>query len=275
MSAHTDIFIAFIGGGNMATAIIGGLIRQGHPIAGLHVIEPCAAQRERLIERFPGIEVQPCGGSMLPASDLVIWAIKPQIFKDVVAQTQLFLPDTAHLSVAAGIPCQSLAAWLGSERVVRAMPNTPALVGMGMTGLFAHHSVSQAQRNLVDHTLQTIGDCVWVDTEQQLDAVTALSGSGPAYVFYFLEAMREAGSQMGLPAALAQRLAIGTFLGAATLAQRSSEPLETLRQGVTSKGGTTHAALSAMQQADIKARFEEAMFAAYQRAQAMGLEFGQ
>ena len=143
-----------------------------------------------------------------------------------------------------------------------------------MTGLFARDAVAADERALVEAVIKTTGDLVWVAEEKQLDAVTALSGSGPAYVFYFLEAMRDAGAQMGLPPELAQRLAMGTFAGATALAQRSTEPLQTLRERVTSKGGTTYAALTAMEASDIKANFQKAMLAAQQRAAELGREFG-
>jgi pyrroline-5-carboxylate reductase len=176
--------------------------------------------------------------------------------------------------VAAGITSDSLAAWLQTARVVRAMPNTPALVGLGMTGLFAREGVTADECRLVETVVRTTGELVWVQAEPLLDAVTALSGSGPAYVFYFLEAMRDAGARLGLPAEVAQQLAVGTFIGAATLAQRSSEPLQTLRERVTSKGGTTYAALTSLEASGVKARFEQAMQAAEARAAELGAEFG-
>ncbi len=266
--------VTFIGGGNMASAIIGGLIRQGHPATALQVVEPWDEQRTRLAEQFPGMAVLEAASAALQGSSLVVWAVKPQTFKEAAAQAQPFLGDTLHLSVAAGITSDSISAWLGTSRTVRAMPNTPALVGLGMTGLFARPGVSDAERALVETVVKTTGDLVWVEAEAQLDAVTALSGSGPAYVFYFLEAMRDAGAQMGLPPEVAQRLAVGTFIGAATLAQRSSEPLQTLRERVTSKGGTTYAAITSMDTAGVKAKFEDALFAAQKRADELGREFG-
>ncbi|MDP3921777.1 MAG: pyrroline-5-carboxylate reductase [Hydrogenophaga sp.] len=266
--------VTFIGGGNMASAIIGGLIRQGHPATALQVVEPWDEQRTRLAEQFPGMTVLEAASAALQGSSLVVWAVKPQTFKEAAAQAQPFLGDTLHLSVAAGITSDSISAWLGTSRTVRAMPNTPALVGLGMTGLFARPGVSDAERALVETVVKTTGDLVWVEAEAQLDAVTALSGSGPAYVFYFLEAMRDAGAQMGLPPEVAQRLAVGTFIGAATLAQRSSEPLQTLRERVTSKGGTTYAAITSMDAAGVKAKFEDALFAAQKRADELGREFG-
>jgi pyrroline-5-carboxylate reductase len=274
MNTPTHPLITFIGGGNMASAIIGGLVRQGHPTSALQVVEPWDEQRVKLAQQFPGTAVLPAASAELKPSQLVVWAVKPQTFKDAAATTRAFVAGALHLSVAAGITSESIAAWLGSERIVRAMPNTPALVGLGMTGLMARAAVSAEDQALVERVVRTTGELVWVNVESDLDAVTALSGSGPAYVFYFLEAMRDAGARMGLAPEVAQQLAIGTFIGAATLAQRSSDPLQTLRERVTSKGGTTYAAITSMEAAGVKAKFEEALFAAQKRADELGREFG-
>jgi pyrroline-5-carboxylate reductase len=274
MNTPTPPTITFIGGGNMASAIVGGLLRQGHPPSAVQVVEPYDEQRARLAQQFPGVALLPAAGTLSQPSDLVVWAVKPQTFKEAALASQPSVSGALHLSVAAGITTDSIAAWLQTQRIVRAMPNTPALVGLGMTGLFARGGVSTADRALVDTVVKTTGELVWVATEEQLDAVTALSGSGPAYVFYFLEAMRDAGARMGLPPEVAYQLAVGTFVGAATLAQRSKDPPQTLRQRVTSKGGTTYAALTSMDNAGMKARFEEALFAAQKRAAELGREFG-
>lgn len=266
--------ITFIGGGNMASAIVGGLIRQGHPASALQIVEPWDEQRAKLAQQFRGIRVLPLAGPTLEPSDLVVWAVKPQTFKEAALASAPHLKDALHLSVAAGITSESMAGWLQTQRIVRAMPNTPALVGLGMTGLFARAGASAADRARVEAVVKTTGDLVWVAEEAQLDAVTALSGSGPAYVFYFLEAMRDAGTRMGLPPEVAYQLAVGTFVGAATLAQRSDDPPQTLRERVTSKGGTTYAALTSMDAAGVKAKFEEALFAAQKRAEELGREFG-
>lgn len=267
-------FITFIGGGNMASAIIGGLIRQGHPATALQVVEPWDEQRAKLAQQFPGMGVVPAASADLKPSDLVVWAVKPQTFRDAAAAARPHVSGALHLSVAAGITSDSIATWLGSERIVRAMPNTPALVGLGMTGLMARAAVSADDKALVERVVRTTGELVWVNVESDLDAVTALSGSGPAYVFYFLEAMRDAGARMGLAPEVAQQLAIGTFIGAATLAQRSTDPLQTLRERVTSKGGTTYAAITSMEASDMKALFENALVAAQIRAAELGREFG-
>ena len=274
MNTPTPPTITFIGGGNMASAIVGGLLRQGHPPSAVQVVEPYDEQRARLAQQFPGVALLPAAGTLSQPSDLVVWAVKPQTFKEAALASQPSVSGALHLSVAAGITTDSIAAWLQTQRIVRAMPNTPALVGLGMTGLFARGGVSTADRALVDTVVKTTGELVWVATEEQLDAVTALSGSGPAYVFYFLEAMRDAGARMGLPPEVAYQLAVGTFVGAATLAQRSEDPPQTLRQRVTSKGGTTYAALTSMDNGGMKARFEEALFAAQKRAAELGREFG-
>ena len=265
--------IAFIGGGNMASAIIGGLLKQGFQPSQIEVIEPFADARARLQSAY-GIVAQAQSGGFLAHADLVVWAVKPQTFKEAAAQTQAHILGALHLSVAAGIRSDTIAGWLGSQRVVRAMPNTPALIGKGITALFARAAVSDSDKALVNQVLASTGEVMWVDAEAQIDAVTALSGSGPAYVFYFMEAMREAGIGMGLEAAQAYQLAVATFIGAGELAKALTEPPEVLRQRVTSKGGTTYAALTAMEDSGVKPAFIAAMQAAKARAQEMGEEFG-
>ncbi|MEO7160717.1 MAG: pyrroline-5-carboxylate reductase [Polaromonas sp.] len=265
--------IAFIGGGNMASAIIGGLLKRGLPASQLQVIEPFAEQRARLAQQFQ-VEVSEAPGASLNRATLVVWAVKPQTFREAAEQSRAHTQNALHLSVAAGIRSDTIARWLGSERVVRAMPNTPALVGKGMTALFARPAATMADRLAVERVIQTTGDYLWLDQEEQLDAVTALSGSGPAYVFYFIEAMIQAGTDMGLSREQAHQLAIGTFIGASALAQQATEPPDVLRARVTSKGGTTYAALMSMEQSGIKENFMQAMHAARQRASAMGDEFG-
>lgn len=265
--------IAFIGGGNMAGALISGLLKSGHPATSITVVEPVEAQADRLRGLY-GIEVAPAAGQALAQAALVVWAVKPQSFAEAAAPCAEWVAGRLQLSVMAGIRSDAISRSARSPRVVRAMPNTPALVGRGMTGLFARPEVSPMERALVDSLLAPTGDLLWVDDEPALDAVTALSGSGPAYVFYFLEAMVQAGQEMGLTEAQSRQLAAGTFAGATAQVQQSDEPLEVLRQRVTSKGGTTHAALSAMEAAGIKPGFVAAMQAARQRAAELGDEFG-
>ena len=265
--------IAFIGGGNMASALIGGLLRRGLPASQIQVIEPFAGQHARLVSQF-GVAVSEAPSVGLQRASLVVWAVKPQTFRDAAAQSRAHTQGALHLSVAAGIRSDTIANWLGTERVVRAMPNTPALIGQGITALFARSAASAADRLEVEQVVQTTGKFLWLEQETQLDAVTALSGSGPAYVFYFIEAMIQAGTEMGLSPEQARQLAVGTFVGASALAKEATEPLEVLRERVTSKGGTTHAALMSMEQGGIKAAFVQAIYAARQRAKDMGEEFG-
>ena len=265
--------IAFIGGGNMASAIIGGLIRQGMTPAQITVVEPFAETAAGLHKAY-GIQALPQAGPALAQADLVVWAVKPQVFSEAAAPVRAHAAQALHLSVAAGIRTDSICRWVGSQRVVRSMPNTPALVGQGMTALYACPQVSAAEKSQIEQVIRTTGQFLWVEEEPQLDAVTALSGSGPAYVFYFLEAMTEAGVGMGLSADQAYRLAVATFSGASALAAASSETPQVLRQRVTSKGGTTYAALSSMEADGIKSAFVRAMQAAEQRARELGDEFG-
>jgi pyrroline-5-carboxylate reductase len=203
-----------------------------------------------------------------------VWAVKPQTFKDAAAQAGPHVGRALHLSVAAGIRSDSIAQWLGTQRIVRSMPNTPALVGKGITALFARDAVTAPDRAQVERIIATTGEFLWVDQERHLDAVTAISGSGPAYVFYFLEAMRQAGKEMGLTEQQAYKLAVGTFAGASALAQASDDPPELLRERVTSKGGTTYAATTSMDGDNVKAHFIKALHAACKRADELGNEFG-
>jgi pyrroline-5-carboxylate reductase len=265
--------IAFIGGGNMASALIGGLRRQGLDANHIHVVEPFAATRQQLQE-VHGVTALEAPDATLGQAALVVWAVKPQVFKEAAEQSAPFTQAALHLSVAAGIRTDSMVSWLQTERVVRAMPNTPALIGQGQTGLYARPSVTQDDRRLIEQVMSSTGQHLWVDQESLLDAVTAISGSGPAYVFYFIEAMSRAAVHMGLSPEQARQLSIGTFCGAAELARRSTDTPAVLRERVTSKGGTTHAALSAMQEAAVAAHFEQAMEAARLRAAELGDAFG-
>ncbi|MEK0417811.1 MAG: hypothetical protein RI949_1817 [Pseudomonadota bacterium] len=261
--------IAFIGGGNMAAAILGGLRRQGVPAAQFIVVEPLASQREKLAAEL-GVMALPQADESLRQAAVVVWAVKPQLFVEAAAPCAPHVGSALQLSIMAGIRSDALVAATGSHQVVRAMPNTPALVGRGVAGLFAREAVSDTQRAQVETVLAPTGRCLWVARESDLDAVTALSGSGPAYVFFFIEAMIQAGVEMGLPAAQARELAQETFAGAAALASQSPETPETLRQRVTSKGGTTHAAITSMEASGVKEAFVRALHAARRRAQELG-----
>ncbi len=265
--------IAFIGGGNMASAIIGGLVKQGTSSQDIDVIEPFDAARDKLQSNF-GIQAQAQAGAFLSRASLVVWAVKPQTFRQATLVVAPHTANALHLSVAAGIRSHSMAGWLATERIVRAMPNTPALIGKGITGLFARAGVSREDQAQVSRVLSGTGESIWLDTEEKLDVVTALSGSGPAYVFYFMEAMTTAGVEMGLSREQAHQLAVSTFAGASELARTSTESPQLLRQRVTSKGGTTYAAISSMENNDMRAQFIEALYAARERAKELGDEFG-
>jgi pyrroline-5-carboxylate reductase len=265
--------IAFIGGGNMASAIIGGLLGQGISPIQIEVVEPFAPARAKLRDSY-GLNPQAQAGPLLTGADLVIWAVKPQIMKEAALQAQPHTQNALHLSVAAGIRSDSIAHWLGTERVVRAMPNTPALIGKGISALFARPTVSSEDKDWVGQIMTSTGESLWLDSEEKLDVATALSGSGPAYLFYFMEAMTTAGVEMGLTREQAHQLTMATFVGASELARASSEPPKVLRQRVTSKGGTTEAAISSMEEEDMQAQLINAIYAARDRAKKLGDEFG-
>jgi pyrroline-5-carboxylate reductase len=272
-SSLSPSVVAFIGGGNMASAIIGGLRRQGMAVDNFIVVEPYAPQREKLLADF-GIAALASADSSLARAQQVVWAVKPQSFKEAALQVAQHTASALHLSVMAGITSGSMAQQLGTQRIVRAMPNTPALIGKGIAGLYAREAVSEADKRLIEALIATTGEHLWVSGESHLDAVTALSGSGPAYVFFFIESMMRAGQSMGLSANQARQLAQSTFAGASELAKQSSDSPEVLRQRVTSKGGTTYAAITSMQESHIDKHFEQALQAACQRAAELGREFG-
>jgi pyrroline-5-carboxylate reductase len=265
--------IAFIGGGNMAAAIIGGLCKSGRPGASIVVIDPGDAQRDKLHRDF-GVRALPAADATLGEAALVVWAVKPQYFQAAALPCAPHVDRALHLSVMAGIRSDAIAHAVRTQRVVRAMPNTPALIGQGISGLFARDAVTADERATVEQVLAPTGQTLWVELEEDLDAVTALSGSGPAYVFYFVEAMMQAADEMGLGAERGRQLALATFSGAAALAASSSEPPQVLRERVTSKGGTTYAALTSLESDEVKAAFVKALKAAQQRARELGDEFG-
>ena len=265
--------IAFIGGGNMAAAIVGGLVRSGRTADSIFVVDPGEAQRAKLRADF-GVRCLDAAGAALREAATIVWAVKPQFFHAAAAPCAAHLGGALQLSVMAGIRSEAIAKATGADRVVRAMPNTPALIGQGIAGLFARDAVTAADRAEVEAVLAPTGRLLWVAREEDLDAVTALSGSGPAYVFYFVEAMVQAAREMGLSEAQGKALALATFAGATSLAEASSEPPELLRERVTSKGGTTFAALASLEASGVKAAFVVALKAAQQRARELGDEFG-
>jgi pyrroline-5-carboxylate reductase len=265
--------LAFIGGGNMASAIVAGLVRAGHDAGSIIVVEPFDAQREKLHASCP-VRVLAVADQTLADAALVIWAVKPQSFRAAAGPCAPHVAKALQLSVMAGIRSDAIAKATGSDRVVRSMPNTPALIGQGIAGLYARPGVTAADRALVEQVLAPTGATLWVGDEADLDAVTALSGSGPAYVYYFVEAMMQAAVEMGLSDAQGRELALATFAGATALAQQGDEAPSVLRERVTSKGGTTHAAITSLDADRVKAAFVKAMKAAQQRAKELGDEFG-
>jgi pyrroline-5-carboxylate reductase len=265
--------IAFIGGGNMASAIIGGLLRSGLSAGQILVVEPHAPQRDRLAAEF-GLQPLASGAASLAGAATVVWAVKPQLFAEAAAPLRAWVGGALQLSVMAGIRSDSLVTATGAERVVRSMPNTPALIGQGIAGLYARPAVSAPERAAVEALLAPTGQTLWVEREDDLDAVTALSGSGPAYFFFFVEAMMAAAVDMGLSAEQGRRLALATCAGAAALGQASGESPTTLRERVTSKGGTTYAAVTSLQADGVDAAIRRAVLAAQRRAAELGKEFG-
>ena len=268
--------ISFIGGGNMASALIAGLAGQLTAGINIHVVDPNADALARLSEQY-GVSTATSIGEALALSDVIVLAVKPQNMRDVAAA---LLPHLAAskpliLSIAAGIRAADLSRWLrGYAAIVRSMPNTPALIGMGITGLVAMDGVSEAQKATADDIMKAVGQTVWLDDEAQIDPVTAVSGSGPAYVFYFIEAMQQAAVELGLSQEQGRQLALATFAGAAQLAAQSSDPVPLLREKVTSKGGTTYAALTSMEESGVKAKIIEAIKAAAARGRELGDELG-
>lgn len=261
--------LAFIGGGNMAAAIVGGLRRAGRPAEAFLIVEPWAAQRDKLRTEF-GIEALAAPDQTLRQAALVVWAVKPQLFAEASAAAAPHVGQALQLSVMAGVTSTRIAEAAATERVVRAMPNTPALIGQGIAGLYARAAVSELDRAEVEAVLAPTGRTLWVEDEAQLDVVTALSGSGPAYFFYVVEAMTAAAVELGLHEAQARELALSTCAGAAALGLQSGEPVATLRERVTSKGGTTHAALESLRQDGVADAFQRAVKAAAVRARELG-----
>jgi pyrroline-5-carboxylate reductase len=267
--------ISFIGGGNMATALIAGLAGKLTQAADIHVVDPNQEALDKLRAQY-GVTTAPEIAAEVAASDVIVLAVKPQQMREVALRLQSQLDARPLvLSIAAGIRGTDLSRWMkGYGAIVRTMPNTPALIGQGITGMVAMAGVSAAQKEAADNILRAVGKTVWLDSEDLIDPVTAVSGSGPAYVFFFLEAMQQAALEMGLSAEQGRELAVATFTGAAQLAAQSIEPVEVLRQRVTSKGGTTYAAITSMEQAGVKQAIVEAMKAAAARGRELGDELG-
>jgi pyrroline-5-carboxylate reductase len=259
--------IAFLGGGNMATALIGGLVAKGTDARSISVVEVNPAARERLAGRYP-VRIESADAA-LQGADAIVLAVKPQDARTALASVSV--SEQLFISIAAGIPLAALSRWLGGHRkLVRCMPNTPALIGAGITALYALPEVTSEDRGKAQSILAAAGEIVWVDEERLLDPVTAVSGSGPAYVFWFIEQLAATAERLGLEKQTSMKLALHTVLGAAKLAASSNEPPAVLRKNVTSKGGTTEAALRVFDEEKLAERLARAVEAASRRATEMG-----
>lgn len=265
--------ICFIGGGNMASALIGGLLKRDFTAVQLRVVEINADNRARLQNEF-GVQATAELAAGVAGSDAIVLAVKPQQLREVATQLAPLLSGQLLISIAAGIRAADLARWAGSQNVVRAMPNTPALIQSGMTGLYALPAVSKAQCGVAQTILAAVGGTLWLEDEAMMDAVTAVSGSGPAYVFYFIEALQQAARELGFNDDDARHLVLDTFLGAAKLADASEDDISVLRARVTSKNGTTERALLSMEASNVKQHIVAAVHAAAARSRAMGDESG-
>lgn len=269
MTEHTLGKICFIGGGNMACALIGGLQTNGYLMSDINVIEPDAEKRTQLHGDF-GVSVT----EQLPSvamADIVVLAVKPQQLRDLSIFLGSLLQKQLLISIAAGIRAKDIARWLGGyQSIIRVMPNTPAQIQLGVSALYAMPEVTQAQHVQAETILKAVGEILWLDEEAKMDAVTAISGSGPAYVFYFIEAMQQAALELGLNQDQAKILSLQTFIGASKLAQQSHESPATLRSQVTSKGGTTEQAILTMESATVKSSIIKAAKAAAARSEELG-----
>jgi pyrroline-5-carboxylate reductase len=265
--------ICFIGGGNMATALIGGLLGKGFSSAEICVVEISAENRARLQRDF-AVRVFESTAEGIIGSQIIIFAVKPQQLRAVAQELATSLSGQLLISIAAGIITTDLARWSNCQSIVRAMPNTPSLIQSGMTGLYALPAVTHTQRELAQNILAAVGETLWLKDEAMMDAVTAISGSGPAYVFYFIEALQQAAQKLGLNADDARRLSLATFLGASKLATSSDEDVSVLRARVTSKNGTTERALLSLSSNHVAEHIAQAAQAAATRSREMGVELG-
>lgn len=265
--------IAFVGGGNMAASLIGGLLAAGHPAARLRVAVRSADSAARLRQRF-AVEAGTDSAAAVRGAAIVVLAVKPQQMAEALRGLRLE-PGATAISVAAGVRVATLTQWLGGADVVRSMPNTPALFRCGISGLYAGPGLPELARQRAERVLGCVGETCWVTREEQIDAVTALSGCGPAYYFLLTEVLRDAGSALGLDPAVAAQLARSTFIGAAQMARDAGEDVAVLRAQVTSKGGSTEAALAHLEAAGLDRMFREALAAADDRARLRGAELAQ
>ncbi|MGV6808701.1 MAG: pyrroline-5-carboxylate reductase [bacterium] len=269
--ANARPIVSFIGAGNMAQSLIHGITSGGLAV-DLRVADPQQAQRDHIQTQYPSVAIMHDNHTAIEQADVVIFAVKPQIMGEVVKPLSPVLCEQKPLiiSIAAGIPLNHFKHWLSDElALIRGMPNTPALVQTGATGLFANENVTAVQHNLAEQLMQAVGLTVWLEKESDIDSVTALSGSGPAYYFFVMEAMQQAAEKLGLSPTQARVLTLQTALGAAQLAIQSEDSPARLRERVTSKGGTTEAALHTLSQGGLSLLFDDALQAAAQRAKTL------
>jgi len=265
--------VAFLGGGNMANALIGGLIARGFEARAISVVEVSPAARERIAAHGVRVSTAPDGAS--GKADTLVLAVKPQDARAALASVAGSVHGKLVISIAAGLRLAALSRWLGGHRkLVRCMPNTPALVGAGIAGLYSLPEVSAEERSRAHAILAAVGEVVWVEEERLLDAVTAVSGSGPAYVFWLIEQLAAFAERAGIDSAQALKLATHTVLGSGKLAAASEEPPAELRRKVASKGGTTEAALQVFEHEKLTERFARALDAAMRRGGELGDELG-
>jgi len=265
--------VTFIGGGNMAAALIGGLLQQGYSATQICVVEINAGTRKKIKDEY-SVTVTENLTDGIADSNIIILAVKPQQLPSVTQELAPLLKTHLVISIVAGIRTKEISRWLcGYTQIIRAMPNTPALVRAAITGLFALPKVNTEEKNSAETILKAVGSVLWIEHEELLDAVTAISGSGPAYIFYFMEAMQQAGRELGLNDTQSQQLSLETFLGAAKLVSISKESAATLRAKVTSKNGTTEYAIKAMENDEISKKIVHAIHAAYKRSKELGNEF--
>lgn len=265
--------ISFIGGGNMASALIGGLLQRGFAAANIRVAEINPDSCTRLHNEF-GVRASADMKASVSHAEYIVLAVKPQQLRELCLQLAPLLSGQLIISIAAGIRAQDLARWLGTQNIVRAMPNTPSLIRSGVSGLYSLPDVSATHRHDAQTILTAVGTTLWLENESMMDAVTAVSGSGPAYVFYFIEAMQQAAVELGFTPDDARKLVMDTFTGATKLAAGSTDDASTLRAKVTSKNGTTEKALSSMENNNVKQHIVAALHAAAERSREMGAELG-
>lgn len=265
-----DNTVAFIGAGNMTRCIIAGMIKNGYPAENIIAANPSKPKLDALAADY-GIQITQDNIVAVQQADVIVLAVKPQLMAEVCQHIREQAPETVEklfVTVAAGLPVERYESWLGEVRLVRTMPNTPASVGLGVTGIFAHRC-SNYEKAFVDGLFSGMGLTTWLDDEAQINAIIALTGSAPAYFFYFMQAMQQVGESLGFSSDAARAMVVQTALGAATMTAQSDAPFADLRAQVTSKGGTTHEAIESMRSAGLENLVKDAMFAAIARAEAM------